>query len=91
MSLTLPIDELNRFQICVKLGSTDGRLSLCLKPAAAQSPLPSMANGLTINFEETDYGLCVFASFDPTAGQAALSGGDENANGGTALYSLLRT
>lgn len=81
MSLTLPIDELGRFQVCIRIAPTDGRLSLNLKPAnmELQSLLPtSIAHGLSINFETTDYGLCVFASFDPAAAHSATHGGEDN-------------
>jgi hypothetical protein len=51
MSFTLRMDELSRIRVSADLGSSDGRISLALKPAEEINPVPTFLAGVLIHFE----------------------------------------
>ena len=76
MSLTLPVEELCRLRVSVKISPKDGRIALTLQPEPSK---PGFAqdhpSGLSVHFEtaEEDGGtaLSIFTSFDAPLGLAA--------------------
>lgn len=67
MSLTVPIEDMSRMQVTLKLSLPDGRLSFDLKPNSDVSSISSIClSGLVLHFKGThdDSGLslCVWAS-----------------------------
>lgn len=81
MSLTLPIEEMSRMQVTLKVTLPDGRLVFDMKPASNSSISSIQLSGLKLHFQgahdEHGLSLCVWASgTSQSACGAELTGQD---------------